>query len=117
MNEHQFLPCHLLCRFSRNQSDRRYCSPHAMSSVSKKFKVRGPLLCCIHLIKFESDPYHVFARLESYTILDILGGSYHLLSRLYGYNYPSTTLVISGLYSISFFCYLTYNQGYNLLSK
>ena len=65
MNEHQFLPCHLLCRFSRNQSDRRYCSPHAMSSVSKKFKVRGPLLCCIHLIKFESDPYHVFARLES----------------------------------------------------
>ena len=65
MNEHQFLPCHLLCRFSRNQSDRRYCAPHAMSSVSKKFKVRGPLLCCIHLIKFESDPYHVFARLES----------------------------------------------------
>ena len=77
-----------------------------MSSVSKKFKVRGPLLCCIHLIKFESDPYHVFARLESYTILDILGGSYHLLSRLYGYNYPSTTLVISGLYSISFFFFI-----------
>ena len=69
MNEHQFLLCHLLCRFSRNQSDRRYCSPHAMSSVSKKFKVRGPLLCCIHLIKFESDPYHVIARLESFGYL------------------------------------------------
>ena len=50
----------------------------------------------------------------TYTILDILGGSYHLLSRLYGYNYPSTTLVISGLYKLF---YLTYNQGYNLLSK
>ena len=49
----------------------------------------------------------------TYTILDILGGSYHLLSRLYGYN-PSKTLVISGLYKPF---YLTYNQGYNLLCK